>query len=283
MITDTVFVHHEYLLYDDPYLSENSSAQLVKMAEDNPRIKFVTFVHTTPAWDTIKNDIRVSYLDKYLGMKNVQAVVFNRTMLERISTYPGVQKSKLKPIVMDLGVYTSVRECKGKAVGGHIAMFGFNNPGKGMPEVVEHIIKNTDHKMLIMGRGSNELAQIEPNRIWAIDDYLPTDEMLKLLDENAAAIVCNRGPHSASSSASYRMALSTGIPVVASNSIAHTSLQDFTGDRDLKYFSSMDEMVQMLNQVSQDDERLRALELSRRLKKDFSIGKVTLELLKRFS
>jgi hypothetical protein len=108
--------------------------------------------------------------------------------------------------------------------------------------------------------------------------YMEEEEMLKTIRENVKVIVCNRSPSSTSSSASYRFAMSTGLPVVASDSIAHSSLKDFTGIQGLEYFTSMEVMVQMINDIDQEV----ALAMSEDLVKNWNLGRTTLEVLKTF-
>lgn len=276
-LNNTVFIHHEFLLFHDSYLSENNHYELIDLIESYSKITFPIFFHTLPLWDKIMNDARLNYINELLALKNVMPIVFNKEMYNSIYTYPSMIKSRKKTIVTDLGVYDHIKPEPGQ-VNGRVLLLGFNNPGKGYQEVVDHLLQNTTEKLLIIGKGAGLVKFSDPNRVWIIDQYMEEEEMLKTIRDNVKVIVCNRSPSSTSSSASYRFAMSTGLPVVASASIAHSSLRDFTGMQGLEYFTSMEEMVQMINDIDQEV----ALAISEDLVKNWNLGRTTLEVLKTF-
>lgn len=276
-LSDTIFIHHEFLLFHDAYLSENNHYELSDLIQSYAKVTFPIFFHTMPSWDKFANDARLSYVNDLLALKNVMPVVFNKEMYKSIYTYPSMIKSRKKTIVTDLGVYAHIKPEPGQ-LNGRVLLMGFNNPGKGYQEVVDHLLQNTTEKLLIIGKGAGNVKSSDPNRVWIIDKYMEEEEMLKTIRENVKVIVCNRSASSTSSSASYRFAMSTGLPVVASASIAHSSLKDFTGMQGLEYFTSMEEMVQMINDIDQQV----ALDISEDLVKNWNLGRTTLEVLKTF-
>jgi hypothetical protein len=276
-LSNVIFIHHEFLLFHDAYLSENNHFELSDLIQSYAKVTFPIFFHTMPSWDKFVNDARLNYVNDLLALKNVMPVVFNKEMYKSIYTYPSMIKSRKKTIVTDLGVYSHIKPEPGQK-NGRVLLMGFNNPGKGYQEVVDYLLQNTSEKLLIIGKGSSNVKSSDPNRVWIIDKYMEEEEMLKTIRENVKVIVCNRSPSSTSSSASYRFAMSTGLPVVASDSIAHSSLKDFTGIQGLEYFTSMEVMVQMINDIDQEV----ALAMSEDLVKNWNLGRTTLEVLKTF-
>src|SRR6185436_3911666 len=106
--TNTVFIHHEFLLFYDGYLSENNHEELIDFIDSHRDIKFPIFLHTVPGWEIIENDVRLNYIDALLAMKNVYPIVMNRVMHSTLQAYPSMKRSGKKIAITDLGLYSGI-------------------------------------------------------------------------------------------------------------------------------------------------------------------------------
>lgn len=270
--SDPIYVHHEYLLYSSERLMEDTHEELVEEIRQNSDRTFVVIFHTVPFSELFEENARARRVLELASFKNVIPVTLTRAGADHLEKN---LKSKKSVLNIDIGMYELPKVGQGES-NGPILMLGFASAAKGYMPVLEKVLKETKFDIQLVGKGTSVLTEMDPDRIKADDRYVPEAELLDYLGK-AHAVVCNRTVKNYSGSASYRYAVSYGVPTIASDDPAHTSLLTYTGEGNLPFFESIDELPELLSAYSDPELRKSFFQTSQKLVREYSMG----ELFKR--
>ena len=285
--TDTIFIHHEYSLFADPYLAEDTYSDLENYITNEKKKNFVVFFHSVPHYDDIVNNQIALSIARISSRPNVTPVVFNQLMkdqLEVLMEHIGYKNKKSKTEIIELGLYHLGNLINGKS-DGLITLIGFNSFAKKNNEAIDFIMKNTNHNMMICGVGSTALKNQYPSRVEAYDEYLDDITLLELLNQKSSMILCHRDPRATSSSGSYRYALSTGLPVLGADVNAHSSFFENTGESKEPFllYTELEEIPALIDKARDEQYRANNRSYILELVNKYSIGKITENFIRAIS
>jgi hypothetical protein len=285
--TDTIFIHHEYSLFADSYLAEDTYSDLENYITNEKKKKFVVFFHSVPHYDDILNNQIALSIARISVRPNVTPVVFNQVMKDQLDVlmdHVGFKGKKSKTEILELGLYRFNSLIDGVA-NGLITLIGFNSFAKKNNEAIDYIMKNTNHNMLVCGVGSTVLKNQYPSRIEAYDEYLDDFALMNLLNLKSSMILCHRDPKATSSSGSYRYALSTGLPVLGADVNAHSSFFDNTKESKEPFllYTELEEIPALIDKARDEQYRANNRSYILELVNKYSIGKITEDFIRAIS
>lgn len=277
--TKIIHLHHELNFFNGGPLSEDNYLDLEGYINVN-NIKFNIYFHTIPKWEVIENSYEGKSILRLINNEKVNTFVFTSGMLKNLHKYP-IEKNKLNNIkVLELGLY-NINTSLESTNSNKICIIGFNTKAKGNNELVEFLIKNHHMDINIIGRGTEIYQKINNPRLWIISDYLENQQFVNHLKEHANVIICNRNEESTSASASFRLAISLGIPVIASNNISNTSFFENTNENTdgFLFYKKLEEIPSLIEKAQDSDFRQSYEKKCKELVLKYNIGSLTKKLL----
>jgi len=274
-----VHIHHELNFFNGGSLSENTYLDLEGYINVSDK-EFNIYFHTVPKWSVAEQSYETKSILRLINNKKVKPFVFTTSMFKNLLEYPISDPVLNKIKVIELGLYEFNTSIESK-IANKICLIGFNTRGKSNNDLVQFLMKNTQMEINIIGKGSDIYKKINDPRLWIISDFMQTQDFVNHLKEHANVIICNRHSEASSASASYRLALSLGIPVIASNNIAHTSFFENTKESQdgFLFYDNYDEIPDLILKYQDPEFRSLYEEKTAELLKKYNIGILTKQLL----
>lgn len=274
-----IHIHHEPNFFNGSKLSEENYLELEGFLNTTDK-KVNIYFHTIPKWEVIQESYEGKSILRLVNNPNVNTYVYTSGMLKNLAIYP-ISKEVLEKVkVLELGLYQNSMSIESK-IANKICIIGFNTRGKSNNDLVQFLINNTHMEINIIGKGSEVYKKINNPRLWIINDYLDNQQFNNHLKEHANVIICNRAEEATSASASYRLAISLGIPVIASNNIAHTSFFENTKESmdHFLFYKNLEEIPDLISKYQDPEFRNFYEKRCQDLVSKYNIGILTKKLL----